>query len=115
MKKRLTRKQKQFLKVYDEKAGNVSAACKSMNIARRTFYNWKENETFREELEFVDEESIDFAESKLKMNIAEGKEASIFFYLKTKGKHRGYVEQVETKEVDNPWIELARQGMNSEK
>lgn len=111
--KRLTKKQKQFLKVFAENVGNVSAACKKMGISRRTYYYWIENPKFLEEIDFIEEESIDFAESQLKMNIADRKEASIFFYLKTKGKKRGYIEQVETKEVGNPWIVLAENSLRN--
>ena len=39
------------------------------------------------------EANIDFAESQLFENIKAGKEPSIFFYLKCKAKHRGYVER----------------------
>jgi hypothetical protein len=38
---------------------------------------------------------LDLAEEKLMINIDEAKEASIFFFLKTKGKDRGYVERQE--------------------
>ena len=41
------------------------------------------------------ERRLDFAESKLDENIAAGKEASIFFLLKTLGKNRGYTDRQE--------------------
>ena len=41
----------------------------------------------------VDEGSIDFAETMLHKNIRDGNVPSIIFYLKTKGKKRGYIEQ----------------------
>ena len=36
---------------------------------------------------------IDFAETQLQSLIKDKDKAAIFFYLKTKGKHRGYVEK----------------------
>jgi len=39
------------------------------------------------------EATLDLAEDRLIQNIREGKEAPIFFYLKCKGKGRGYVER----------------------
>ncbi len=39
------------------------------------------------------EATIDLAESKLIENIRAGKEPSIFFFLKCKGKHRGYHDE----------------------
>jgi hypothetical protein len=33
------------------------------------------------------------------------------FYLRTIGKYKGYVEQVETKDVSDPWVELAKKSV----
>lgn len=107
------RKKKLFLQAYDRSLGNVSAACKHAKISRKCFYDWKKADSeFADLVWEVDEEMLDFSETMLKKNVREGKEASIFFHLKTKGKSRGYVEQLETKEVDNPWIELAKKSFN---
>lgn len=38
------------------------------------------------------EKNCDLAETKLLQNIKDGREASIFFYLKTQAKSRGYIE-----------------------
>jgi hypothetical protein len=40
-----------------------------------------------------DEEALDFAENKLMENINKNDTTSLIFYLKCKGKHRGYVEK----------------------
>ena len=45
--------------------------------------------------------NLDLAEGGLIANIADRKEASIFFYLKTKGRARGYVERVGYVDKDN--------------
>ena len=39
--------------------------------------------------------ALDFAESRLFKQIEDGVPSSTIFYLKTKGKHRGYVERSE--------------------
>ena len=49
----------------------------------------------KQEVESIEDVALDFAESALHDNIKNGKEASIIFYLKTKGKNRGYVERQE--------------------
>ncbi len=43
----------------------------------------------------IEEASLDKSEVALMKNIKAGKEASIFFHLKCKGKKRGYIERVE--------------------
>jgi uncharacterized protein YxeA len=41
-------------------------------------------------------------------NIQNGMETSLIFFLKTKGKSRGYVETVENKVTVNPFEELMK-------
>lgn len=93
---RLRKKQKQFIEIFATKAGcNISVTCKHMNIDRKMYYKWyNNNEEFKEKIEEARESLIDFAETKLQQNIMNGNEASIFFFLKTIGKKRGYVENV---------------------
>ena len=76
--------------------GNISFACKSANISRQTYYNWMEkDDSFSVEVENVSEELLDFAESKLAERIKNGHTAELIFFLKTKGRKRGYTEQVQ--------------------
>ena len=103
---RLKKKLKNICEVYKQNLGNVSVTCQKCNISRRTFYNYKNKyDDFAEELEATDELNIDFAESMLLKKIREGAESSIHFYLRTKGKSRGYVEKVEQEVKVNPFIE----------
>ncbi len=44
------------------------------------------------------ENMLDFTEGKLFENIKAGDQASIFFYLKTQGKSRGYIERQDVKQ-----------------
>lgn len=39
------------------------------------------------------EANLDFCENQLLVNIKEGKEQSLFFFLRCKGSHRGFVEK----------------------
>lgn len=113
---RLSKKQKTFLQVLESNAYNVSAACKSFGISRRAYYDWYEgNPKFRQEVDAQKESLIDFAESKLHMNIKEGKEASIFFFLKTQAKKRGYIETVENQVMINPFEELMKAASANDK
>jgi len=45
---------------------------------------------------------LDFAEGQLMKNIKEGKETSLIFFLKTKGKDRGYIERQEIQHPKSP-------------
>ena len=91
-------KQKNAINILKGKAGNVSLTCEELGISRQTFYRWKdESKEFKKAVKDVEEGLIDFVESKLMKNIKEGKETSMIFFLKTKGKDRGYIEKTEIK------------------
>lgn len=92
----LTDRQKKFLTVFRDLGCNIAGTCKAMRIARMTYYNWLENSEFASRVEDEVEGMIDYVEGKLMANIRSEKEASIFFFLKTRAKHRGYVERQET-------------------
>jgi transposase-like protein len=102
-------KKKITLDVYNKSLGNISAACREAGISRETFYRWRrEDPKFLAATDEVNESSIDFAESMLLKNIKEGKETSLIFYLKTKGKSRGYVETVDNNVTINPFLDLMK-------
>jgi len=83
---------------YIRTTGNISMLCKMVGIGRATFYRWMEKDKrFREAIEAESEGLIDFVENKLFALINEKNPAAIFFFLKTRAKHRGYVEQWEHK------------------
>jgi hypothetical protein len=93
---RLSVKQKRFLKAFESALGNVSKAADEIKINRGTYYLWMNtNELFKQKVEEIENKNIDFAETMLLKNIRDGKESSIFFYLKCKGKDRGYIEKQE--------------------
>ena len=94
--------------------GIVSTACEKADIARKTHYDWYNNDSdYAAQVDAIQESCIDFAESKLmelingaKHEVATAKgevlqiqdgpnPTACIFYLKTKGKKRGYVEKSE--------------------
>lgn len=90
-------KKELFLMSIIETLGNVSEACKLCGINRREFYEWlAKDEEFKSSHTDTIEREIDFAESKLKQEINDGNTTAIIFYLKTKGKKRGYIETQDT-------------------
>lgn len=85
-----------FLDNYKLSLGNISISCEASGISRQTYYNWmKSDPEFKQECRDIEERNLDLAEMKLLNAIREGKTAELLFYLKTKGKHRGYVERQE--------------------
>lgn len=111
----LKKKKEKFLEALKEAKGNVSYACKISNIPRRTYYNWLKNEKFKNEVEDVKEEAIEFVENKLMERIEVGDLGAIIFFLKTKGKHRGWSEKIEVKhENQAPVINLIGVDVNNE-
>tara|TARA_R100000742_G_C4273906_1_gene93658 strand:+ start:384 stop:731 length:348 start_codon:yes stop_codon:yes gene_type:complete len=87
---------KTFLKILKGNGGNINDACNATNIARRTIYVWIEKEKwFKESIEDIRETSVDNVESALYKNAIEGNTSAQIFYLKCKGKSRGYVEKSE--------------------
>lgn len=88
------KKKELFLKEFDKARGIVSLACQIVNINRDTYYDWRKNdEEFAKKLKAIEERNIDMAEAKLLSAIGEDNLTATIFYLKTKGKNRGYVEQ----------------------
>ncbi len=88
-----------MIKALEQSLGVVTMACKSVGIDRSTHYDWLKNDPeYKIEVEDIENIALDFAESKLHMSIKKGSDTATIFYLKTKGKKRGYVEKTE---VDN--------------
>lgn len=82
--------------------GIVTTACRKANVARTSHYRWLENDPeYKDQVEDIQQQAIDFVESQLHQRIAEGNPACTIFYMKTKGKSRGYVERQEIEHTDN--------------
>lgn len=74
--------------------GNVTLSCKAMGIARDTHYRWmREDKEYRKAVKDMENAALDFAESSLLKQIAKGNPLATIFFLKCKGKKRGYIEQ----------------------
>ena len=94
-------KKESILKALEQSLGVVNMACKKANIPRSTFYKWmKEDEEFVKDVEDMANIALDFAESQLYKQIADNSTAATIFYLKTKGKKRGYIERQEITGAD---------------
>lgn len=87
---------KAILEALEQSLGVVTSACKKVGVGRTTFYGWlADDKEFAEAVKDIENVALDFAESQLHKQIKDGNPSSTIFYLKTKGKKRGYVERME--------------------
>ena len=75
-------KKEVFLKALNNNLGHITKACESANIHRQTYYSWIDNHI-----------------------------TAVIFFLKTKGKKRGYVEKQEVI-VSKPIDEVIFHGLD---
>jgi hypothetical protein len=80
--------------------GIVTKIAEKLKVTTKTIYSWKkEHPEFKEVFDLANDSVLDFAESQLYKNVLDGKEASIFFLLKCRGKSRGYIEKEVVAEI----------------
>jgi hypothetical protein len=93
---------KAMIEALNKSLGVVTVACKEVGISRQTHYEWyKEDEAYRKSVDDVADVALDFAESMLHKQIQDKDTAATIFYLKTKGKKRGYIERQEIETTIN--------------
>lgn len=113
---------KEFIKEYYSQGGNISATCRALGISRFLYYKWLEDDKFSASIREMDESFKDFAEktlydiltphdevTEITKEIYDKKQGVItltetktvknavntiglIFYLKTKARDRGYIE-----------------------
>lgn len=87
---------KAMVKALTKSLGIVTIACKEVGISRQTHYEWySEDEAYHKAVDDILDVALDFAESMLHKQIQDRDTTATIFYLKTKGKRRGYVERSE--------------------
>jgi hypothetical protein len=91
---------KALLIALEKSLGIVTTACRAVGVDRATHYNYLATDPeYKKAYDALADVALDFAESSLHHQISKGKEASTIFYLKTKGKKRGYIERVENEHL----------------
>ena len=87
---------KSVIAALEKSLGIATTACRIAEVSRTQFYHWiKTDEAFAAAVKDIEDVVLDFAESQLHKQIKEGNPASTIFYMKTKGKKRGYIERTE--------------------
>lgn len=96
MQDRTEKRKLAMLEALEKSLGIVTTAAKAVGIERVTHYRWMDtDEAYKAAVKSIDDIAIDFAESQLHKQIQKGSTQATVFYLKTKGKKRGYVEKQE--------------------
>ena len=85
-----------LLEALEKSLGVVTTACKIADCNRSTFYKYyNEDADFKAKVDELQNMTLDFVESQLHKQIKDGNTTATIFYLKTKGKKRGYIERRE--------------------
>ena len=86
----------QMITAINEAQGYVTRAADLLGVSRQTFYVYlKKYKTAKDALDNSRERRHEWVESKLMKAIKDDNLTAIIFYLKTQGKHLGYVERQE--------------------
>lgn len=92
-----------MLEALEKSLGIVTSACRSAGVGRTQHYNWlKDDPAYKAEVESISDIALDFAETELHKRIRDQDTTAIIFYLKTKGRKRGYVERLDHGLADLP-------------
>lgn len=87
---------KKLLIALEKSLGIVTPACKEVGISRDRFYTYyHEDEEFKKAVDAINDIQTDFVENQLFKKIKEGSEKSILFYMRYKGKKRGYSDNID--------------------
>ena len=98
---------KKLLAALEKTLGVVTTACKQVGVDRATYYRYyNSDDKFKNEVDDLLNVALDFAESQLHKQISEGNTTATIFYLKTKGKQRGYIERQEVTGKDGDGIKF---------
>lgn len=93
---RIEMRKEELIKALIRNLGNVTQSCQEVGISRDRFYVYlKQDKEFKRKVDDIDNIQLDFVESKLIENIKAGDKASIMFYMRYKGRKRGYTDSVD--------------------
>lgn len=93
-KNRILHLKKRLIDAMQKSYGVVTTACKIAKVDRSTFYlHYKNDSEFKKACDDCSDIALDKVEMALYKQIESGVPSSTIFYLKTKGRKRGYKEE----------------------
>ena len=115
MNKNTQLKKEMLLEGLVKSLGVITSACAIANVSRTSYYSYyRDDNEFAKEVDEVSNIALDFAESKLFDLIKDKNITAIIFFLKTKGRHRGYSERIEYQTIDADNMNLVVEFVNSD-
>ncbi|MBR4750404.1 MAG: hypothetical protein IK077_01435 [Thermoguttaceae bacterium] len=102
-----------FLQELFKSLGRVLSARQKTGVSRDEYERWKRDDPdFARRVEQIDEDALDYVESKLFEGIRSGDARLIRFYLETKGRSRGYgKDSAPNKSANPPTVVLTQDEM----
>jgi len=91
--KETKKKKEELLLALEKNLGILSVSLKQVQTTRYYYDLWLNDDEFKASVDEIYNITIDFVESKLLKKVGEGDMTGIIFYLKCKGKDRGYIEK----------------------
>ena len=92
--KRTQVNKQKLIEALESSLGIVTEACEKAELSRTQHYKWyKEDEDYRKAVDSIENKFIDFAETHLKNQIEKGSTQATTFFLRTRGRKRGYAEK----------------------
>jgi hypothetical protein len=93
---KVKKKKAALLIALEKSLGVITPACEEVGISRNQFYKYyNSDDVFKQAVDSINEITLDFAENQLLKKIREGSEKSIIFYMKHKGRKRGYDDKIQ--------------------
>jgi hypothetical protein len=85
-----------LLVALEKSMGIVTPACKEVGVSRESFYRYyREDAEFKKKVDELEDFQLDFVENQLFNKIKQGSEKSIMFYMRYKGRKRGYKDSLD--------------------
>lgn len=88
---------RKLVEAMEKSLGVVTNACQMVGCTRDTYYRYmRDDPEFAAKIDNIKDIALDFVESQMFNEIREHRNPTLMiFYLKTKGKERGYIERSE--------------------
>lgn len=85
-----------LLKALNSNLGMVTSACNAVGLHRSTHFDYYTRDPkYKEAVDEIQYKALDFVESCLLQQIKAGNTVATIFYLKCKGRERGYIDRIE--------------------